>query len=214
LKTGRIETERFAINSGRCVMRCGNVIRELSAPTGEPRSAILVDHLARCSSCARWAERNARLDEIWDATRPPELSAAAWDRLWANVSESLDRPQGASSPAPVTVPGSPMGRPWHRSAMAAFALAQAAAILACFGLAWHHAPTRGPSRPVSVASTPGAGSPVPVVDLPAFEVSQDQFALISLDHGSIRNLERVESPNGIDPLFYGFNAIEAQAELQ
>lgn len=200
-------------------MRCGNVIRELSAPTGEPPAATLADHLATCSSCARWAERNARLDQIWEATRPPELTAAAWDRLWANVSESLDQPQVTRSPA--LVPAVAVGRGWHGSAVAAFALAQAAAILICFGLAWHHVPTLRPSRPGMVPSTPaavagteGAGSPGQAGDLPAFEVAQDQFALISLDHGSIRNLERIESPNGIDPLFYGFNAIEAQAELQ
>jgi len=176
-------------------MRCGNVIRELSAPTGEPQAALLADHLAHCSSCARWAERNARLDQIWEATRPPELSAAAWDRLWANVSESLD-------PSRVTIPSAPAlapvgSRPWRRSAVAVFALAQAAAILVCFGLAWRQPPSVMASEKV--------------VDLPQ---DQDQIPVISLDHKTVRTLAQNGSPNGVDPLFYALGEFESQAELR
>jgi len=181
-------------------MRCGNVIRELSAPTGEPRAALLADHLAHCPSCARWAERNARLDQIWEATRPPELSAAAWDRLWADVSESLDRSRVtvAPAPAPALVLAPAVARPWRRSAVAVFALAQAAAILVGFGLAWRQPPS------VVMASEK-------VVDLPQ---DQDQIPVISLDHKTVRTLAQNGSPNGVDPLFYALGEFESQAELR
>jgi hypothetical protein len=184
-------------------MRCMTVIHELSAPTGEPPGALVVDHLASCPSCARWAEQNARLDRLWEATRPPELSTAAWDRLWANVSESLDRPRVATplAPAPALV----VSRPWRRSAAVAFVLAQAAAILVCFGLAWRHSPTGRQPQPMTVATRV---APAEVGDSAAaspstaeaqlselvVDVSTDQTVLISLDDRTVRDLPTNESP--------------------
>ncbi|AGA24772.1 hypothetical protein [Singulisphaera acidiphila] len=192
-------------------MRCADVIHELAVPTGNFERAILVEHLDHCPSCARWAERNARLDQVWAATRAPELSAAAWDRIWANVSESLDQPQVmAPAPfAPVILP-----RPlWRRSAVAVFVLAQAAAILAGLGLAWHQAPSSSPAhpqpRPMAVATAPA----VELSDM-VFNLSSTGTSVISFDDKTLRNLALNENPYEVDPLFNGFNDLESQAGLQ
>src|SRR5262245_2316754 len=99
-------------------MRCDDVTRELSAPTGEPAPAAMAEHLAGCERCASWAERSARLDQIWDATRPIEPPPGAFDRVWANVTATLDRPA-----APVPVPAAPPR--WRRVVLVTFTVAQA-----------------------------------------------------------------------------------------
>ncbi|SIO40651.1 hypothetical protein SAMN05444166_4444 [Singulisphaera sp. GP187] len=211
-------------------MRCADVIHELAAPTGGLEQAVLSEHLENCPSCARWVERNARLGQIWDATRAPELSAVAWDRIWANVSESLDQPR-----VTVPAPSAPViFRSWRRSAVVVFALAQAAAILAGLGLAWHHAPSplRSPTpsqpRSVAVAPTPVVPVSVPAPDpgtdpalVAALDVSDMVFNLpstgtsvISLDDKTLRNLALNGNPYEVDPLFNGFNDLESQAGLQ
>lgn len=199
-------------------MRCADVIHELAAPTGNLERAILAEHLDHCSSCARWAERNVRLDQVWAATRAPELSAAAWDRIWANVSASLDQPQvTAPAPfAPVILP-----RPlWRRSAVAVFVLAQAAAILVGLGLAWHQAPSSSPAHP-QPRSMAAATAPAPAPNLAVAELSDMVFNLpatgtsvISFDDKTLRNLALNENPYEVDPLFNGFNDLESQAGLQ
>jgi len=200
-------------------MRCVDVIHELAAPTGDLERALLSDHLDNCPSCARWAERNVRLDQVWDATRAPELSAAAWDRIWANVSKSLDQPV-VTVPAP-SAPVIP--RPWRRSAVAVFALAQAAAILAGLGLAWHQTPSSLPTRPqprsMAIATTPVAPAAAPAPDLGAavdivFNLPSTGTSVISLDDKTLRNLALNENPNEVDPWFTGFNDLESQAGLQ
>ncbi|WP_406697965.1 hypothetical protein V5E97_03830 [Singulisphaera sp. Ch08] len=199
-------------------MRCVDVIHELATPTGALERAVLTDHLDHCPTCARWAERNVRLDRLWDATRPPDLSSAAWDRIWANVSETLDQPRvtvpAHSAPTPALV----MSRSWRRSAVAVFALAQAAAILAGLGLAWNQAPV--PTRP-QPRSIPVATTPAPLDLVAAAEVSELVFNLpatgtsvISFDDKTIRHLALNENPNEVDPLFNGFNDLESQAGLQ
>jgi len=72
-------------------MHCVDVIRELSAPTAECDPAALAEHLAGCPRCASWAEQSTRLDGLWGATRPAQPSAAAWDRIWANITAALAR---------------------------------------------------------------------------------------------------------------------------
>jgi len=71
-------------------MRCDEVIRELAAPTDDRDETLLAAHLAGCSSCADWARRAALLDQLWDATRPSEPSAEAWDTVWANMTRALE----------------------------------------------------------------------------------------------------------------------------
>src|SRR4051812_39487671 len=114
-------------------MRCDDVIRELSAPTGDVAPDALAGHLAGCPGCASWSERSARLDQLWEATRPLEPSAVAWDRIWANVSEAIDR-RSEGTAAPAAARSRPWAGRWHRSGVAAFAVAQAAVILIGFAL--------------------------------------------------------------------------------
>jgi hypothetical protein len=143
-------------------MRCDEVIRELAAPTGEGDRAAIADHLAGCAACADWARRAEGLDRLWDATRPTEPSAEAWDTVWAKIAATLpcpasaeEMPTAVASPSrngvapkilvhPGSVPTGPRtrGRTWRFAAVALVGLAQAAAILVALGLAW-----RTPPRP-------------------------------------------------------------------
>src|SRR4051794_34802336 len=111
-------------------MRCNEVVRELAAPTGVLDASGLAEHLARCPRCASWAEAAARLDRLWEATRPPEPAAGNWEMTWAGVSRGLDR---ASTPDFAPLHPTP-SRPWRRSALVAFGLAQAAAVLIAVGV--------------------------------------------------------------------------------
>jgi hypothetical protein len=104
-------------------MRCEDVSRELAAPTGLPTPAEMADHLASCPGCAERSRRSARLDRIWEATRPPEPSIEALDALWARASTALDAPRSAVIP----FQKAPARR--GRWAVVAFLAAQAATVL-------------------------------------------------------------------------------------
>ena len=82
---------------GRDAMHCHEVVRELAVPTGELDASGLAEHLARCPRCASWAEDAARLDRLWEATRPAEPFGARWETTWADVSRALDQ---APTPEP------------------------------------------------------------------------------------------------------------------
>src|SRR6478609_5808792 len=73
-------------------MRCDEVIRELSVPTPGRDDLAISRHLTGCETCSRWAEQAAEFDRLWDATRPAEPSAPAWDHLWSSVTVQLDQP--------------------------------------------------------------------------------------------------------------------------
>ena len=103
-------------------MRCEDLTRALASPTGAADPAEVAGHLAACPACAEWSVRAARFDRIWEATRPPEPSMDALDPLWARASAELD---ALGAPAPLKL-RRPARRRW---AMAAFVVAQAAAIL-------------------------------------------------------------------------------------
>ena len=92
------------LRKGFSTMRCVDVIRELAAPTDTQDAAALADHLSHCTSCAAFAERAARLDRLWEATRPAEPTPEVWYNLWLQVAHSLD--SSASQPI---VPLSPAG---------------------------------------------------------------------------------------------------------
>ncbi len=186
-------------------MRCSDVTRELSAPTGALGSAPLAEHLAACPRCASWAEQSRRLDRIWEATRPAPLPDAAWDRIWSNVAATLDQPTTSSRRTPAA------RRLWLRPAMLGLVLSSAAAILLGFVTLLQ---TTG--RPVSkpaiersdaslVALAPAA---VPTVE---FDLEQDQVALISLDKQTVRDLAPSENPNSVDSFFTMLNQLESAA---
>jgi hypothetical protein len=104
-------------------MRCEDLRRELAAPSGLPTPDEMADHLASCPDCAERSRRSARLDRIWEATRPPEPSIQALDTLWARASTSLDGPKSAVIPFPTARAGR------SRWAVVAFFGAQAATVL-------------------------------------------------------------------------------------
>lgn len=86
-----------------------------------------------------------RLSALWDATRPAEPSSEAWERVWASVSDGLDRLQEPSESTAAVIPAGKV--PGRRALVAAslIGLAQAAAILLAVGLSWGEA-----ERPPSV----------------------------------------------------------------
>src|SRR5437588_12667328 len=71
-------------------MRCDEVIRELAAPTEDRDRTAVAEHLAGCKACADWARRAAQLDQLWEATCPPEPAPQAWDSVWSNITRALD----------------------------------------------------------------------------------------------------------------------------
>jgi hypothetical protein len=137
-------------------MHCADVIEELAVST-EPASAALAEHLARCPDCATWFERNARLSQLWEATRPQEPTPAAWAVVWADLAQKL-----ATPPAPV-LPLAPM-RPWQRWAAATFGIAQAAALLA--GAVWLGSQP-SPTPVASATGTVAIGDPGPLTSQPS-----------------------------------------------
>ncbi len=137
-------------------MRCEDVRRELATPTDTGDAASLAEHLSRCSSCTAWAERAARLDRLWQVTRPAEPSSDVWDSLWSGVLSSLDVPviKEVVSPGEVALRNGFANASVSRSeskpsdraraasgrrrlaAVGLLGLAQAAAVLLVVGLAW------------------------------------------------------------------------------
>jgi hypothetical protein len=150
-------------------MRCDDLTRELASPTGAVTEAEMAGHLADCAACAKWANQAARFDQIWEATRPLEPSAAKLDALWRDVSAALE---AQTAPAPLRLEG--VGfvsrRPWIKPA---FVLAQAAALLFAAGLYLTRTkpaeigqvveqPVEKTSQPAQVArNTPVESTPLP-----------------------------------------------------
>ncbi len=170
-------------------MHCADVLEKLSA-SAEPASAALAEHLASCPDCAAWAERDARLTRLWEATRPPEPATATWATVWANLTHSL-----ATPPAPV-LPLAPI-RPWQRWAAATFGIAQAAAFLA--GAVWLGSQ---PSRtPVAIAK----------VEIPA---SDGALVWIQSDGADLKVVSLVVDDrfSAVDPSFDMLGKLEAMAE--
>lgn len=182
-------------------MRCEDAIRELPFPLETSSETALSQHLAHCARCASEAERAAKLGRLWEATRPAALSDATWERIWANASATLDRPEAsrrAAAPA------------WRRAVFATFALAQAAAILAAVVLLPRGGNQAGhPSAPhPTVAKVESAPRKV--------EIDQDQVVLITLDQRGVhvRDIALNSNANTVDEFFLFYNAIEPIAALQ
>jgi len=194
-------------------MRCVDVIRELAVPTDHLRASGVEEHLARCPRCAAWAEGNARLDRVWDATRPPALAPAEIERLWANVSAALDRRESAVpalklAPAPTSDPSPvlPPSRPWRRVALRGFACAQAAVLLiGCALVLKYHGDPQRPATESEIA----VASP-----LASVSIDQQQTVVISFGQGVKVRDDLANNDNGVDPLYSMFNAVEALAALQ
>ena len=138
-------------------MRCEDVIRELAAPTDMRDAAASADHLSRCPSCAALADRAARLDRLWEATRPSEprpRSGIACGRKLAHSLDALkpikklrhrlrrlpkrlgraDPSSTSRSQSRASCPRSCRSRLWQRSVWSG--LSRVAAVLLVAGLTW------------------------------------------------------------------------------
>jgi hypothetical protein len=167
-------------------MRCADVLEQLGTTMG-PASPALAEHLAGCPRCAAWARRDARLAQLWEATRPEEPPSEAWLSAWSHVTEALE-----SAPAETTLPVSTA--PWQRWVWTAFGLAQAAAILvAAVWLGAQPAP--------ATASTTK-------VDL---ECGAPGWIRIDGDEVKVVKLNADESSNAVDPTFVMLDYFEAMA---
>jgi hypothetical protein len=146
-------------------MQCDKVIRELAVPTDDRDPASLAEHLAECASCAVWADRAARFDRLWEATRPAEPNGEMWDAVWAQVDRAVDESTPAEEKAftlhPSSLNGSaaktekspaPKGRSsgfraGRLMAIGSLGIAQAAAIFLAVSLSWQP-PARSPEPQV------------------------------------------------------------------
>jgi hypothetical protein len=93
-------------------MRCIGVIHELETRRGGTTPGGLAEHLAGCPRCAARAEQMARLDRLWEATRPVEPPPAVWEAVWAKISAAADAAPASAAPWRLMAPA----RPWHRVA--------------------------------------------------------------------------------------------------
>jgi hypothetical protein len=138
-------------------MQCDKVIRELAVPTDDRDPASLAEHLAECPSCAVWADRAARFDRLWEATRPAEPTGEMWDRVWTQVACAVDESTPAEQKAftlypsllngsaakteksPVLTGRSSGFRAGRLVAIGSLGIAQAAAIVLAVWLSWQPA---------------------------------------------------------------------------
>jgi hypothetical protein len=132
-------------------MRCIDVMEGLATPHG-PDSAAVTEHLTHCPSCAEWARQGARLDRLWEATRPDEPAPETWTTVWAEVSQALDQAR------PLRLVPAAAPRPWRRWGIATFAVAQAAVILVAAWLVARPGPDRPQAR-TDLARKPAASVP-------------------------------------------------------
>jgi hypothetical protein len=160
-------------------MRCNEVLRQLAVPTDERESAVIDEHLARCPSCAAWAERARGLDRLWKATQPPEPTSQTWDALWTRMAASLDvsiakevqspalfgsRNGSHEKPRSESVPEhSTRSRFRTMAAIGLIGLAQAAAVVLAVRLTWNGS---DPSRPVQTAKETDLASSSRPANLP------------------------------------------------
>jgi hypothetical protein len=163
-------------------MHCADVIEEL-AVSAAPASAAVAEHLATCSRCAAWAERDARLTQLWEATRPQEPSPQAWAAVWADLTRSRATPSVFASAVPLAP-----RRPWQRWAPVPLVLAEAAALL--MGALW-------------LGSQPGpARAAIAKVEIPA---SDGALVMIHADgpDPKVVSLAADEGSNAVDGEGYG-----------
>jgi hypothetical protein len=182
------------------MMDCADVIVKLAASTG-PASAALAEHLSTCAACAAWARRDARLMQLWEATRPQEPRPAAWATVWAELTHTLARP-----PVPAaTVPLNPV-RPWQRWAPATLALAQAAALVV--GALWLG--SQPGTAPVAIAMVEIPASDGALVMIHA-DGTDPKVVSLALDEGS--NAVDNEGYGAlVEPSFVMLGKLEAMAE--
>jgi len=212
-------------------MLCDEVIRELAAPTDDRDATALAGHLSECPACSAWAGRAARLDRLWEDTRPADPAPEVWLAAWDRITRSLDRPEMArpetnalNSPAPngsqlrvgsdsTASRLAPRPGRYRFARIALIGVAQAAAVLVAVGLSWH-TPEPGRMRTkadpvVQLADRkhPDAIAPT-VADI---EIEEGQLIVIR-EEGSkpeVVDLTPEMRPWGADPWYVMHNMMES-----
>jgi hypothetical protein len=178
-------------------MRCDDVAGALGAPLSEHDVRALTEHLAVCPTCGARFAREARLTRLWDATRPAEPSAAAWDAVWARVAAGIEAP----APAPAVSPIRRFGL--RRSAVAWLALAQAAAVFAAVTTIW------------ALQRTPVvAPQPMHMVQVAHLEFDDGSMLIRQNAAGqqTVQEIELNDNPFGLDGNLAMFNEVEGMAK--
>ena len=190
-------------------MRCPEVIHELAVPTDDRDSRALQAHLAECPSCSLWAERDAQLSHLWEATRPNAPSQATWGSLWSRVSDSLEHP-ALTGPATIHARGASRARKLARFGLVV--LAQAAAVLVTVGVMWRSVPTADPAARTALAGPAGLEASSGVQEK-FFELDEGPVVLIRVESASQEVVQiassRVES--GVDDWYLFYNELESLA---
>lgn len=191
-------------------MRCVDVIRELSAPTADARDSAVADHLSRCPRCAEWAERDARVSQVWDRTRPDEPSADAWEAVWGRICQGLDQ-----APADVL----PMKRPApaRRAWFVALGIAQVAAAL--FAVLYFTQTRSDPAVQVAqnrqtVVPRPSLPPAQVEVEVPGAEIAEGELVVLRENGGRVQVIELALNGNStqVDPAYEALNSLEAIAQ--
>jgi hypothetical protein len=153
----------------------------------------------------------ARLDALWEATRPVEPSADAWDQVWTAVADSLDRRSATTPGRPAVIrregafvhqPASTHAR--RPTAVAAamtltVVLAQAAAILLAVGLSWRGA------DPLPAAAERGQ---VATSDV---RIEEGQFVMIRSNADTVQTIDLSAQlgAGGVDAWYLIYNLLES-----
>lgn len=133
------------------------------------------------------------LDRAWAATRPIELSAEEFDRIWAEVRRAYE-----ARPATLAMPAAPAIRR-RTIALVAFGLASAAAVLvAVWAPDRPGAPTADRAAPVEVVrAIPGPG-PAPVA-FALNDVGPDETLIIHMGGGDGPTIAEFRRPPEASP---------------
>jgi hypothetical protein len=192
---------------------CQDLIFASDATGSETDRAALAEHLAACPACASQAGRDAALARVWEATRPADPGEAAWETVWARVSERLDH-AARPEPVPERLPFaavSAAGR-WRRYATSAFIVAQAAALLGAVVLWGAHRPT-----PDATVRTETPRGDVKVGVGVEIEIEPGELVLIHLEGETPRVVtlsHEEQRPDTLDESTVLFNDAEALAGMQ
>lgn len=164
-------------------MRCADAERELTTPSPGLDNVELARHLESCPACARSATLARQFDALWEATRPVEPAAPAWDRVWSEVVRR-------DGPVILAMPAN-RSRRWLVPALVATVIAQAAAVLVAVGIALGG---HGTPAPASVPML--AAQPRPAVEV-VLDIAEGQTWIVELV--SEGNNQLTLKPRLLDP---------------
>ena len=198
-------------------MQCDKVTRELAVPTDDRDPASLAEHLAQCPSCARWADRAAQFERLWEATRPAEPTGEMWDTVWTQVARAVDQSTPVEQKAftlrtssrngsaarteksPVLTGLSPGLRTRRLMAIGSLGIAQAAAIFIAVSLSWQPA-AKSPQPLVgdtSVARSVVETDSNPMVSTDGIEIEEGRLIVIRFEGPAARVVDF--TPEGTPP---------------